>query len=55
MSELETILICILIPVYGVTFYIAGKVNLLTIVVEYIAQAIEDFCDKVTKKEEEDV
>lgn len=42
MSDLEQVLECILIVVYGVMFYIAGKSDLLTLIPKMLQERFEE-------------
>ena len=53
MTELETIGMCILIIVYGCVFYMAGKANLLDLVVAMIQNATKKLEEKLKDNDEE--
>ena len=53
MTELETIGMCILIIVYGFVFYVAGKANLLDLVVAMIQNATKELQERLKEDDEE--
>ena len=53
MTELETIGMCILIIVYGCVFYMAGRANLLDLVVAMIQNATKELEEKLKEDDEE--
>lgn len=53
MTELETIGMCILIIVYGCVFYMAGRANLLDLVVAMIQNATKELEEKLKDNNEE--
>ena len=53
MTELETIGMCILIIVYGFVFYMAGKANLLDLVVAMIQNATKELQERLKEDDEE--
>ncbi len=53
MTEFETIGMCILIIVYGCVFYIAGRANLLDLVVVMIQNATKELQERLKEDDEE--
>ena len=53
MTEFETVGMCILIIVYGCVFYMAGKSNLLDLVVAMIQNATKELEEKLKEDDEE--
>ena len=53
MTELETVGTCILIIVYGCVFYMAGKANLLDLVVAMIQNATKELQERLKEDDEE--
>ena len=53
MTELETVGMCILIVVYGCVFYMAGRANLLDLVVSMIQNATKELQEKLKEDDEE--
>lgn len=53
MTELETVVMCILIIVYGCVFYMAGRANLLDLVVAMIQNATKELEEKLKEDGEE--
>ena len=53
MTELETIGMCILIIVYGCVFYMAGRANLLDLVVAMIQNATKELQKRLKDDGEE--
>ena len=53
MTELENVVICILIIVYGCVFYMAGRANLLDLVVAMIQNATKELEEKLKEDDEE--
>ena len=53
MTELEYVAMCILIVVYGCVFYMAGRANLLDLVVAMIQNATKELEEKLKKDNEE--
>lgn len=53
MTELETVGTCILIVVYGCIFYMAGRANLLDLVVAMIQNATKELEEKLKENDEE--
>lgn len=46
MTEFEMILMMLLIPLYGIVFYIAGKMNLLELLLKIAEEKMKEFSDK---------
>ena len=53
MTELETVGMCILIVVYGCVFYMAGRANLLDLVVDMIQNATKELEERLKDDNEE--
>ena len=53
MTELETVVMCILIIVYGFVFYMAGRANLLDLVVAMIQNATKELEERLKEDDEE--
>lgn len=53
MTEFETIGTCILIIVYGCVFYMAGRSNLLDLVVLMIQNATKELEERLKEDDEE--
>ena len=47
MSEFETILMMLLIPLYGVMFYTAGRMNLFEILLREAEEKLKEFDDNI--------
>ena len=54
MTELETVGMCILIIVYGCVFYMAGRANLLDLVVAMIQNATKEL-EEMLKEDDKEV
>lgn len=52
MTEFETIAICILVIVYSCVFYMAGRANLLNLVMTMIQNAIKELEEKLKDNDE---
>ena len=55
MTELETVGMCILIIVYGCVFYMAGRANLLDLVVLMIQNKTKELQEKLKGHDDEGV
>ena len=53
MTELETVGMCILIIVYGCVFYMAGRANLLDLVVAMIQNATKELEEMIKEDDKE--
>ena len=53
MTEFETIGTCILIFVYGCVFYMAGRANLLDLVVAMVQNATKELQERLNDDNEE--
>lgn len=53
MTELKNVVMCILIIVYCCVFYMAGRANLLDLVVAMIQNAAKDLEEKLKEDDEE--
>ncbi len=53
MTEFETIGMCILVVVYGFVFYMAGKANLLDLVVLMIQDKTKELQDRLKDHDKE--
>ena len=55
MTEFETIGMCILVVVYGFVFYMAGRANLLDLVVLMIQDKTKQLQEKLKCHDDEEV
>lgn len=55
MTELETVGLCILIVIYGCVFYMAGRENLLELVVTMLRNAVKELSEKFKENDDEEV
>ena len=46
MTEFETILIMLLIPLYGIMFYIAGRMNLFELLLKMAEEKLKEINSK---------
>lgn len=46
MTEFEMILMMLLIPLYGIMFYIAGRMNLLELLLKMAEEKFKEINDK---------
>lgn len=46
MSDFETILMMLLIPLYGILFYIAGKANLFELMIKSAEEKLKEITDE---------
>lgn len=46
MTEFEMILMMLLIPLYGIMFYIAGRMNLLELLLKMTEEKFKEINDK---------
>lgn len=53
MTEFETIGMCILVVVYGFVFYMAGKANLLDLVVLMIQDKTKELQERIKDHDKE--
>ena len=49
MSEFETLIMCLLIPLYGVLFYTVGKADLLNLVVLMIKEKTKEIEERMSE------
>lgn len=49
MSDFETVLICLIVPVAYVLIYIAGKYDILSIMAKILQEKIEELNKKESK------
>lgn len=49
MSEFETILVALLIPLNGIMFYTAGRMNLLELLLKMAEEKAKELSDKQDK------
>ena len=45
MTEFETILMMLLIPLYGIIFYVAGRMNLLELLLKMAEEKFKEIND----------
>lgn len=53
MSDFETIMMMLLIPVYGIMFYIAGKINLVELIIKMAEEEFKKIKESGGKNYEE--
>ena len=53
MTEFETVVMCILIVVYGCVFYMAGRANLLDLVVLMIQEKTKELQERLKDYDKE--
>ena len=53
MTEFETIGMCILVVVYGFVFYVAGRANLLDLVMLMIQEKTKELQDRIKDHDKE--
>ena len=46
MTEFETILIMLLIPLYGIMFYVAGRMNLFELLLKIAEEKLKEINSK---------
>ena len=46
MTDFENILLALLIPAYGILFYIAGRMNLLELVIKWAEEKMKEYSEK---------
>ena len=51
MTEFETVLVALLVPAYGILFYIAGRMNLFELLLKMAEEKMKECIDKRGKHE----
>lgn len=46
MTEFEIVLMILLIPLYGIMFYVAGRMNLFELLLKIAEEKMKEFGDK---------
>lgn len=46
MTEFEMVLMMLLIPLYGIMFYVAGKMNLLELLLKIVEEKMKEYSNK---------
>ena len=46
MTEFETVLVALLIPVYGILFYIAGRINLFELLLKRAEEIMKEYSER---------
>lgn len=54
MTAFEIILVALLIPVYGIVFYIAGRMNLLNLLLKISEEKIKEISKESSENDGED-